>query len=158
MAESGTVDEMPRKQPNPPGKPTTYDNPEERRRVHQAVLTLRKRFDSGSAMAEALGVSQPTVSTWLSGQVLPTMPHLKKIAKMLGTTEAAIRSDIAASSVGIGALDVAWRYEEGTGRWPSWALDAAKALERNGETHHPQGWTKRLDEIRDGMTPRGSKR
>lgn len=47
-------------------------------------------------MAKALGVSQPTVSDWVSGKTSPTAQNLVRIARWTGLTVDELLSEVAA--------------------------------------------------------------
>lgn len=47
-------------------------------------------------MAEALGVSQPTISDWLSGKTTPTAANLVRISRWSGLTVDELLSEVAA--------------------------------------------------------------
>lgn len=49
-------------------------------------ITLREKEISQGKMAKDLGVSQATISKYVSGKVNPRMDYVKRIAKYLGVS------------------------------------------------------------------------
>lgn len=143
--EVDTLDPMATKRKNSPGKPTLTR--EESARVHEGIAELlgrhppnRQGGPNASALAKQLGVSQPTVSEWVSKNSSPSLPELEKIAQHLETTELELRKGT------LGRLEIALSYH-GRDTWPDRVIRRARALADEGLDLTAQEWAGKLDEL-----------
>lgn len=59
------------------------------------LLEIKKsRFKTQKALAEFIGVSQPTLSDWLSGEKKLSTKNVKKIEQLFGIPREQLRPDI----------------------------------------------------------------
>jgi predicted transcriptional regulator len=140
------------------GKPT-YPL-DEQNEIHKLVLRVLARFDGNmTRMGLALGLSQPTVSDWVSQKNTPHHKNVRAMRHLLGEKEAAVRAIVEASQADpFDAMTMAWHYWRSQNRWPDEVLTRARALAENGAVHDPQGWTIRMDELANQVTKRSPKR
>jgi len=58
------------------------------------LLALKNSFKNQKEMADCIGVSQPTISAWLSGSEKISPKNVKKIEKLFGIPREQLRPDI----------------------------------------------------------------
>lgn len=130
-----------------PGKPTVRDE-EQRSNALHAVEEAKGRAGSGAALARALGVSQPTVSAWLSGSSVPTEENRRDLARFLGWREVEILEGVAAAHEGgIRALETALDYH-GPSHWSAHVVAKARKEAASGVKRTAKEWADRLDSLR----------
>lgn len=128
-----------------PGKPTLEGPMKEN--VRAAVkVALERVHNNQSALGKVLHTSQGVVSDWNSGKSTPSLSSVEELAHFLGRRVAEVLEGASYP------LETALAYWPG--RWPDHVVAEARKLAEKGEKADAQGWTRRMDELRDRTSRR----
>lgn len=145
MAESRSVSRNVPKRSRKPGKPTLQG--ETKKNVQLAINKALDLVDGNqTALGDAIGASQPTVSQWASGASSPQLPNIEALARLLDKRVAEV---LEGDRYPLETAIAYWR-----GRWPPPVIAEARRLAEKGEKCDAHGWTKRLDELKERLNKR----
>jgi transcriptional regulator with XRE-family HTH domain len=145
MMASRNVSRAVAKRSRRPGKPTLQG--ETKKNVQRAIREALARVDDNrTALGDAIGASQPTVSEWANGNSSPQLPNIEALARLLDKRVAEVLEGDKYS------LENAIAYWPG--RWPTQVIAEGRRLAEKGEKYDAQGWTLRLDELKERANKR----
>jgi hypothetical protein len=123
-------------------------DPLQKRHVREAVEeAVRRAGGTGQALANALRISQPSVSSWMSGKSVPELHSRETLAQFLGWREYEIlHGRDAIAEGGFHALEIALDYH-GQDNWPQAAVGKARREVERGVRRTPPEWAAWLDAL-----------
>lgn len=145
MAAARNIASTVAKRTRKPGKPTLTG--ETKKNVQYAVRVALARLDNNqTALGQAIGATQSSVSQWASGQSSPGMPNIEALARLLDKRVAEV---LEGDRYPLETCLAYW-----AGRWGPSVVAEARRLAEKGEKHDARGWTDRLDQLAKDVTRR----
>ena len=142
-------------------------SPHQFKQIQTAVEHQVKKLGNQKKLALAMGISQQSVASILSGSYRPAPDKAEQVAllegfesleEMIGpyTKPEATPAPGATKSKTLPNLETCLSFHVGVKSWSPWVIAAARAGYFGPEDTTAPGWIRRLDELEEAMRPKAA--